>query len=240
MDKPVTSDLGPAIGEIGHWNEPDGNASRASGPPAWQRRLWRALATAPLVGLTFGALFAGILVALSAFFALKGPTTWTSTTVMVIDDPYDLAAAGDEGQLLKLSELRAKYSGLVSTYSIAQPVANQLHLPVGYVLGSVSTITPLSSLLFEVVATTPTPYPARVLSQAVANEVTSYVQSEEKAFNVPANDRFTITTVDPASAPVSKGPSVARAAAAAGGFAVLGLVVGFCATQLVVNRRLLT
>lgn len=239
-DTPTTAELGPTLADLDRWREPDVTDDRLlRRPPAWQRRLWRALATAPLVGLAMGGLLAVVLVALSAMLSHRGPTTWTSTTVMIIDDPYQLATAGDEGQLLKLDYLRYKYSALVSTDAIADPVAAKLGVPVGSVLSSVSAPIPASSLLLDIVATTSGPGTARLLSQTVADEVTAYVQGEDKAYAIPAQDQFTLTTVDPASPPVSHSPSLAHTATVAGGFAVLGLVVGFCGAQLLANRKLL-
>lgn len=235
-----TAELGPVAPSDG-WQDGHGQEAPLGGRRrGWQGRLWRALMTAPLMGLAVGGLLAVVLVGIGAAATLKGPTTWTSTTVMIIDDPYQLATAGDEGQLLKLDYLRYKYSALVDTDAIAQPVATKLDLPLGSVLSSVTAVVPTSALLMNVVATTSTSARASLLSQTMANQVTNYVQEEDAAYNIPNSDRFTITTIDPASTPVRRGPSAAHAAALALGLAVLGLLIGFCGAQLVFNRNLLT
>ncbi|MHB1710024.1 MAG: YveK family protein [Acidimicrobiales bacterium] len=209
-------------------------------PPYFQVRVWRALRARPLAGAVSGAVLGVVLAVVSAVISLSGPTVYTSTTVMLINDPLALATAGSEGQLLKLDTLRYKYSGLVGTDAIAIPVAKKLDLPVGQVFGSVTAQVPLSSLLMDVVATWPTPSEAALLSQAVANQVTAYVHMEDVTNGIPPKDRFTFTTVDPASNPTPSGPSPYHAATLAIALAVLGLLVGFAGTQLVRNRSLLT
>ncbi|MGH9305630.1 MAG: hypothetical protein ACRD0I_01915, partial [Acidimicrobiales bacterium] len=140
-------------------------------PPYWQVRLWRTLRTDPLRALLVGVVLGVVLAFLGAIGSLGGSTTWTSKTVMLINDPFALATAGDQGQLLKLDALRIKYSGLVATNVIAQPVARELNLPTEKVLKSVTTQVPLESLLMNVVATWSNPNEARRLSQAVADQV---------------------------------------------------------------------
>ena len=226
---------------------PTGNGPAAEAPadpgappaPAWQRRVWLALRTAPRGGLIVGVLCAAVLGLGGAVAELGKPTTYTSKTVMLIDDPYLLATSGDNGQLLKLDSLRIKYSSLINTSAIANPVANKLGLRFASVVGSVSGVVPLTSLLLDVQATWSDPHEAQVLSQATANELTAYVETEDTTYGIPPSHRFSIKTIDPAGTPAAAGPSAAAAAAAFFGLGLLGLVLGFAATQLVRNRRLL-
>jgi capsular polysaccharide biosynthesis protein len=177
-----------------------------------------------LLAATFGAL--------GAVASLGGTKTYTSTTVMLIDDPYSLATQGDS-EFIKLDALRVKYSGLVDTNAIAQPVASRLHLPVGAVLGSASTDVPFESLLMDVSATWSSPREAQILSQAVADEVTNYVKTEDAVYGIPKADQFTFNTIDPASPPITHAPSKSKALVLAIGLAVVGFALGFLATQLV-------
>ena len=217
----------------------------ADDPAGWrpsyvQVRVWRALRTTPLPGLVFGVALGVVLAVVSAVIALSGPTVYTSTTVMLINDPLALATAGDQGQLLKLDALRYKYSGLAGTEALAAPVAQELKLPVGQVLGAVTTQVPPETLLMDVVATWSTPSEAAALSQAMADQITAYVKTEEVNNAIPLNDRFTFTAVEAASTPTPVGPSPFHAATLALALAVLGLIVGFVGAQLVRNRSLLT
>jgi len=85
----------------------------------------------------------------------------------------------------------------------------------------------------DVSATWASPREAQILSQAIANEVTSYVRTEDLTYDIPQADRFTFTTVDPASPATTQTPSKGHAVTLAIGLAVLGFILGFLATQLV-------
>lgn len=210
-------------------------------PPAdhWQHRLGRTLARRWRRGLVGGVAAGVLLGALGASMVLSGPTTYAAKTVMVIDSPYGLAAAGDEGQMLKLDEVRYKYASLASTYLIAQPVAHSLGLPVGAVLAGTSVAPEADALLLDVTGTWSTPSGATRLSSAVASELSSYVQNENSSYAIPVNDQFFLRAVDPTTAAVAHGPSHSKALTLAVGLGLLGLVAGFALTQLLLNRRLL-
>jgi capsular polysaccharide biosynthesis protein len=197
-----------------------------------ERNLWSSLGREPLTAVFVGLVLASVFGILGVVGSLGQTTTYTSTTVMLIDDPYQLATSGDQQWFVKLDALRTKYSGLVGTDLIAGPVAEHLHLPVNAVIGAVSTQVPFASLLMSVTATWQSPREAQLISQSVANEVTNYVMQEDVTNNIPSSDRFSFATIDPASAPVPQTPSKSRAITFAMGLAVLGFAVGFFATQL--------
>lgn len=181
-----------------------------------------------ILGLLLAVLF-GIV---GGFASLTGSTSYSSKTIMLINDPYSLATSGAASEFTNLAALRYKYAGLVNTYPIAQPVATQLHLPVNAVLGAISAQVPVESLLMEIDATWSTPQGAQVLSQAVANQVTSYVEAENATYQIPAPHQFTFTTVDPASAAVAQHPSENKAITFAIGLAILGFGLGYLGTQV--------
>ena len=191
---------------------------------------------APVVVGLLMALVAG---GLGAVLALRGPITYTSRTVMLIDDPYELATSGSQGAYVNLDALRYKYAGLVNTQPIAGPVASKLHVPLDSVIRSVSATVPSSSLLMNIDATGRTPRFTQLLSQAVADQVTSYVQTEDAQYHVPANVQFTFTTVDPASVPLAQRPSRGKALTLAIGLAVLFFVLGLLGTQLARHLRMI-
>lgn len=201
-----------------------------------QPLLWLALGKQPMRAVLVGIVLAAVFGIVGVVASLSGPTRYTSNTVMLIDDPYGLATQGSS-LWAELTELRLKYADLVSTDAIAGPVAHELHLPVDSILGAASAGAPSTSLLVSIDATWSTPHESQVISQAVANEVTSYVQAEDVTYDIPAPDRFTLTTIDPASDPLAQGPSKAHALTLAIGLAVVGFALGFVATQLVRNLR---
>lgn len=203
----------------------------------WQRRMVRGLGRKPRLAVVLGLIVAALLSVTGARSVMGTPTTWSSTAVMLIDDPPALATAGDDGQLLKLDELRLKYSALAGTFLIAQPVATQLHLSLGEVLGSVTAIVPNESLLMDVSATWSTPRVAERLAQSTAEEVSKFVKYEVSVYNIPKVDRYTFTVIDPATAATAHKPSSADALTLAVGLAVGGFAVAFVATQFWRQRR---
>lgn len=207
-------------------------ASTGWRPPEWQVRLWRALSRDPRPGLLAGLLVAVLLGGLGAGLSMTGATSYSSTTVMLIDDPLQLASAGSESQLLKLSVLRYKYADLAQTSVLATPVAQDLNLPVSDVLDEVTVGTPVGSLLLDVTATAPNPALAESLSQAMANELTTYVRTEDTTYAIPAADRYTLNVVDPASTASAHGPSTRHALTLGIGLAVLGFLLGLVTVQV--------
>ncbi len=207
-------------------------------PPRWQRLLWDRLARHPRPALVVALLVAWAVGAAVAAAVLEPTPSCTSTAVMLIDDPYSLATAGDTGQLLKLDELRYEYASLASTSVIAGPVARQLQVPVGAVLGAVSVDVPSEALLLDVTAAASGPRRAQRLAATEADELTRYVSQQEAGAGVPATDRFSLTVVDAAplggrgARPWAKAATDGIAAAAVAGLA------GFVLAQLVRHRRL--
>lgn len=210
----------------------------AGTPPRWQQRLWELLVHRPGPALVVG-LLAGMLIGAAVAAAVLRPAPGcTSTAVMLIDDPYSLATAGDTGQLLKLDELRYKYASLASTSAIAGPVAHQLHAPVGDVLGAVSVEVPSEALLLDVVGSAPGPHRAQLLAATEAAELTRYVRQQEAAAGVPATDRFSLTVVDPAPVGIRGARPWAKAATDGVAAAVVAGLAAFALAQLVRHRQL--
>ena len=200
--------------------------------------LWSAMGQHAGRAVAAGLLLGVLLAVIGAFAVLSGRTLYTSTTTMLIDDPYQLATSGQVSEFGNLDALRYKYSALVGTDAIAGPVARQLHLPIEDVLGAVSTTVPMNSLLMTVQATWTTAGGAQLISQAAANEVSAYIVNEDNTNNISSTYRFTFNVIDPATQAVGQGPSKSKAATLAIGLAVLGFAVGFLATQLIRYLRL--
>lgn len=221
---------------------PTGDRGGGPVPPRWQRNVWRALWRNAGPAVVAGLLVAAVLGAVGGILGAQASTTYTSTTTMMIDDAYQLAAAGSQGEMLKLNTLLIKYAGLVSTDAIAQPVATELGLSLHQVLRAVTAQANGSTetLLLPVAATWSTPAEAVRLSQAVADELIAYVKAQDVEFHIPAKDRFTFITVNPASAAVASGTPVTKAATDALGLAVVGFALAFVGVQLVRNRDELT
>lgn len=204
----------------------------ASGGRTWQRELagmlqhrWpRAVMCGLIVGIMLG-LMAGAL-------KKQGATVYTATTTMALDDPLGLALAGDEGELIKLSDLRYKYSSLATTDAVAGPVATDLHVPVGLVLEATSVQVPANLLLMYVSGTWSTPGFAMELSTATAQELVHYVQQENATYAIPKSDQFEAVILSSATSATASSPSTSKAVTE--GVLVLfgGGVVGFVVFQL--------
>lgn len=231
--------LGTEAGAVGPQPGTLGAPEASQGAPLrWQERIGRVfgrkVGPSLLVGLVLG-LVLGVFGAVGKTHA----TAYASTTTMMIDAPYALAATSTQNEMLELSSLLVKYADLVSTDVIADPVAAKLGLTAKQVLGAVtasanpSTVT----LLLPVVATWPKPAVARKLSQTVANMLTTYVELQNLQYHIPAADQFTLKTVDPATAPVAVASSTSKQDEKAVILGVFGLLVGFAVTQLVRSRR---
>lgn len=205
-----------------------------------QSRLWRALRTKP-----FKAIVLALLVAMGAGVAgshlnAKGTPVYASQTTMIIDQPYGIATATDEGLLVKLVALRAKYQGLATTDAMAGPVATKLGLPLDKVLSATTVVAPPDSLLLDITATWTNAHEARRLSSAMATEMTTYVHNENVQFRIPPTEQFTISTVDPATAATLSTPSSRKSAVDAIGLALVAFLLVFAGFQLLFNRKLLT
>lgn len=203
----------------------------------WQRRVWLVLRHRARLAAVIGFVIADIAGFLGAWSVVKTAPVWRSTTVMLIDDPYQLATSGDPGQLLKLQDLRYKYAALAGTEAIAGPVAAHVGLPVGAVEGAIGASPNAQALLIDVTGTWSSPTEAERLSSATAAALTQYVVTEEAAYNIPSTDRFVIRAIAPTGAAVASRPSSGNAAAHGVGYAVGGFAVGFVVTQLVRSRR---
>lgn len=210
--------------------------ARGFPPPSQPSRGW--VAWSGMGQQVLRAVLAGLILALAlaligGLSVLSGRTTYKSTAVMLINDPYKLATSGQPSEFSSLDVLRYKYSALVRTDAIAGPVAARLGLPVGKVIAALSTEVPANSLLMNVTSTWSTPSEAQKLAQATADEITAYISQEDDAYHIPAAARFSFQVIDAAPPATAHGPSKARAVTLAIGLAVLGFAIGFVATQLV-------
>jgi len=215
-----------------------GNGSMPAHHESWQDELWRRLRKRPARALV-AALALGVLAGLpvGAYAAHARTTTYTSQTVLLLDDPLGIATSGDPGLLAKLDDLRYKYSTLASTYAVAGPVANSLHVPVWTVISSTSVGVPPTSLLMDVTGTAATPGFAEELSGAMAQGIANYIQNENSANNIPAADRFSVSTVTPTAPAVGSKASLTEPFAAGVVLFVVVALVVFVAFQLLATAE---
>jgi capsular polysaccharide biosynthesis protein len=176
-----------------------------------------------------GALLVGALAAvIVGINAARAVPTYQSTAVLSIDEPGAIALSNDDGVIAKLSRLRTKYAGLMRTQVFAQPVADQLGLPVGSVTGAVSVAADPASLLLIVGARSSDGTRAHDIAEAVAEHLVDYVQDEQTANEIPEPRRVSFAVVTPASNPVKTSPTDRRVTLESAGAFVLaaGLTIG--------------
>lgn len=159
--------------------------------------------------LAFGV--AALAAAAAAAVVLRAPEQYEANAVLVIDNPFALATAGDDGTVNKLDRLRGKYATLAATTAIAGPVADDLGVGPGAVLGGTEVFAAPSTLGLVVVGRGGTAERATAMATGMAEGLVEYVEEEHEANGVPPEDRFELTIAQPALAARQTAPSTDRA-----------------------------
>ncbi|HLX88209.1 MAG TPA: hypothetical protein VKR22_07125, partial [Acidimicrobiales bacterium] len=97
-DTPRSGPTAPARPAAQHNGALDPHVAVHEPTDDWQTRLWRDLARRPRRSLAIALLVAVVVGVLSGILAARGAITYSSEAAMLIDDPYSLATAADEGQ----------------------------------------------------------------------------------------------------------------------------------------------
>ena len=174
-----------------------------------------------------------LIVAVAAALAVLAQSAkYESVATMAIDQPRAIAASGDAGVIAKLTALRTKYSGLVTTQVFAVPIAEQLNLNPNAVRSVLFAETPQNSLIIRVGAQTGSRDRSRTVAEAAATGLTKYVEDEQVRAGVPDGNRFTIDEVTPAGPAVKVSPTKKRVLAAAALAGLLAFAAVFAALSL--------
>jgi hypothetical protein len=187
------------------------------------------------------AVIAGILAgALGANAVLRQPKRYASRAILQIDQPNLIAAAGSEGPIAKLNQLRTKYALLADTARVTNGVAQKTGFPQGAIAGAVNVVLPGPSLLLVVEARTNDAGRSRTVADATAEELVTLVRSEMEAAKVPEASRIIMTVVAPAQPGIQFEPSRSRAVTVgtlAGILSLVGLIVIAETTRALRRRR---
>lgn len=160
-----------------------------------------------LIALAVSVLAGG----LTAYYEYTRPAVYQSSSTLLIDQVPAIAASGDDGILAKLSRLRFKYAGIVTTEAFAAPVAQQAGLPVGVVHAALVPGADATSLLLTISARTGSAPRSRLIAQIAAEQMVTYVQTEQVAAKIPAAQQVTFSVVSPAGAAARVAPNHRRA-----------------------------
>ncbi|MGH2795021.1 MAG: hypothetical protein ACRDKG_12040 [Actinomycetota bacterium] len=149
--------------------------------------------------------------ALGANAILRQPARYFSRAILQIDQLRAIVEASNQGPVDKLNQLRTKYSLLARTRRITGAVAQKTGIPEAVVAGGVSVGLPGPSLLLVVDARVGDPAQARVIANAVAEELVGLVKAEMEAAEIPPEDQIVLTVVAPAQPGTKFEPTRSRA-----------------------------
>ncbi|MGN6473288.1 MAG: hypothetical protein ACTHK4_06530 [Mycobacteriales bacterium] len=159
----------------------------------------------------------------AALYQRSKPTHYISYSAMLIDQPFAVAQDPGDATLAKLQRLRFYYAGLVQTSVIAGPVASQLHLPVGYVEGALSTLMGASNFTIDLFAQGRNPQESSTIAQAATSELINYVKRQQKQIGINTVQRVTLTEVTSPTAGIKVKVSTKKQLVSAGvAFVVVG------------------
>ncbi|MHB8465894.1 MAG: YveK family protein [Acidimicrobiales bacterium] len=145
-------------------------------------RALKALA-APTVLPVVLALVLGAVVAFGgAEYERTRTPVYQSSSVLLLDSP--LAITANPATIVSISEVRAKYAGLVGTDVISQPAADTLGVPLRVVARSVTAGLVPNSLDIALKARGSSPARAGDLVAAVSQSLIDYVHAEQAALPV--------------------------------------------------------
>ena len=161
---------------------------------------------------------------------------FTSRATVIVNQEPALTLSRDAGILSKLSALRVKYAGLVSSSLFAQSVGEKAGLPAGFVHATLSPEVPPGSLLFTLSATTKDGETAQRVASAAATVLIESQAKEQTKLGLNARQQISLTLVSPARQGVLQEPSRKRSLEFGGG-AFLAVLVGAAVLRDLVRQR---
>lgn len=192
-------------------------------PPLAERRPVRAPIEVTAITAILALALALLAGAGAALYQKSRPANFTSVGVLLIDQPTIVAENPDGSVLLKLQQLRYQYADLVRTSVIAQPVSQQIHLPVATVESDVSALVDPTSYTMAIVAIAKTPSEAETIAQATTNQLSSYVNKTQAHLGVPPTSRVVLDEITNPAQGVKVKPSLTKVLVSA---AIAFVVVG--------------
>lgn len=176
-------------------------------------------------------------VGLAGLAAASGPgDPYEAQAALLIDQPRAIAAADGGAVLGKLANLRLKYTGLLRTRALTEPIAEEVGGSPEQIAGQLRAVAPPDSLLILVSASSDQADEAIALAAAASAALQTYVEEEHEREDIPPADRFVLREVTPAEDAVLLDTSTRRTVLRAA--AVLA-ALGFVAAPVVyvVRRR---
>lgn len=165
--------------------------------------------------------------------------TYLSTAAVLLDEPKAVALSKDSGVIDKLSRLRFKYSGILRSDDIVNPVAERLGVKPGVVAGAVASSGDVGSLLLFVGARSGDPKLAVKMANALAEQLRTYVAKENVTNKIPPLLQLELRIVSPARYAGQLTPTKRQKQVAGAGVALATLVVVLGIADIARRRNLL-
>lgn len=210
----------------------DASPRRVTGHSGWEALL-RPTLFVVLISLT-ASILAG---AIGAGLILAQSPRYESVSTLVIDQPKAVVAAGSEGVLVKLSNLRLKYAVLLRTKVFTEPIAARVGRPPTEVARSIRSIAPAQSLAFYVTGRAPDPVMSQGLANVAAEELVAYVQREQDAAGIAAGNQIVFTIVVPADIGYRVEPKARRAGVVGATAAFFALLLSYAGSVFITGWR---
>ena len=214
----------PADPELGYDTQPDTEPRRSSHAPG-------------LLSLVVAVVLA--LAAAGAGYAVvdRRDPTYIATASTLLDQPNALAASQDSGVIDKLGRLRFKYSGILRSDAVLDPVATELGTTPGALAGNLVTAGDDGSLLLLIGARSNDRRPAVRTAHAHARQLGAYIDTEQTTNAITPINRLTLQIVAPARGARILQPTQRQRWVAAAGAGVAVLVVVLGVADLLRRRR---
>jgi uncharacterized protein involved in exopolysaccharide biosynthesis len=212
--------------------DPDGRQPEVVGMETAWDRLVRPLRPALWIAVVAGLLAASI----ASTISLTRPATYRSQATLLIDEPGKVGSSQDQGVLLKLATLRAKYAALADTSPIVDPAAQESGLPSSTVAGDGQLIVAQDALTMQAQGLSPDPAVARTVAQSLGDSLSRYVASEQASLNVATTDKVTLSVIQPAQPAVRISPSVRQSVTVIAVSAIASGIIVYVIAQLALTR----
>lgn len=216
--------------------DPDGRRPEVVGMETAWDRLVRPLRPSIWIAVVAGLLAASI----ASTISLTRPATYRSQATLLIDEPAAVGSSQDQGVLLKLASLRDKYAALANTSPIVDPAAQESGLPSSTIASDGQVVVAQDALTMQAQGLSSDPGTARTVAQSLGDSLSRYVAGEQASLNVPANDKVTISVIQPAEPAARISPSVRQSVTVIAVSAIATGIVVYVIAQLVMTRARFT
>jgi hypothetical protein len=172
----------------------------------------------------------------AALYQRHKPTNYFSLAVLQIDQPQQVATDAGDATLAKLQRLRFYYAGVLDTEVLAAPIAQEVHLPVGAVIGSLTTLISPSNFLIDLFSHAKTPQQSQAIAQAATTQLINYVRKQQVKAGIPSISRVVLREVTQPGLGVRVATSTKKELIA-GGVAFVVVAAAFIIVADLLRRR---